>query len=251
MVQLARPSVQSLFIQTQHNGQPLASATGFIVQSRYGPLLLTNRHVLTGRHQNTGEPLTPQGLAPTEVVIIHNRKDAVGQWLARMEPLFDGPVKRWFEHPSLGDRMDVAALRLTSLQDVSVFPYDIAEPAAGSSLMLGPTDPVSIIGFPFGHVEGGDMLPSWAAGFLASEPVQNFAGLPIQLVDCRSTSGQSGAPVIAFRSGGEQLMEDGNWVSFDGPVMRFVGLYGGRVSANSDLGVVWKASAIRELVESV
>lgn len=251
MVQLARPSVQSLYIQTQHNGQPLSSATGFIVQSRYGPLLLTNRNVLTGRDQNTGQPLAPSGQTPTEVVIIHNRKDAVGQWLARMEPLYDGPVKRWFEHPALGERMDVAALRLTALQDVSVYPYDLAEPAAGSGLMLGPTDPVSIIGFPFGHVEGGDMLPSWATGFLASEPVQNFAGLPIQLVDCRSTSGQAGAPVVAYRSGGELLMEDGNWANFDGPVMRFVGLYGGRVSANSDLGVVWKASAIRELVDAV
>lgn len=251
MVQLARPSVQSLFIQTQHNGQPLTSATGFVVQSRYGPVLLTNRHVLTGRDQNTGQPLAPQGQTPTEVVIIHNRKEAVGQWLARMEPLYDGPVRRWFEHPEFGERMDVAALRLTALTDVSIYAHDLAEPAAGSSLLLGPSDPVSIVGFPFGHVEGGDMLPTWATGFLASEPVQNFAGLPIQLVDCRTTFGQSGAPVIAYRSGGEQLLEDGNWAQFDGPVMRLVGLYGGRVTAASDLGVVWKTQAIRDLVDAI
>jgi hypothetical protein len=249
MVQLARPSVQSLLIQTQADGKPLATATGFLVQSRFGPLLVTNRHVLTGRDQNSQKPFAPDGAVPTEVVIIHNRKDAVGQWVARIEPLHDGPVRRWFEHPVLGDKMDVAALRLTSLADVAAYPFELGEP--GADMLLGPSDPVSIVGFPFGQTTGGDMLPVWAAGFLASEPSQNFIGLPIQLVDCRTLTGQSGAPVIAYRSSGEVIMSDGSLAGFDGPVLRFIGVYGGRVSPESDLGVVWKASALKELVDAI
>lgn len=249
MVQLARPSVQSLLIQTQADGKPLATATGFVVTSRYGPLLVTNRHVLTGRDQNTQQPFAPDGTTPTELVIIHNRKEAVGQWVARIEPLYDGPVKRWFEHPTLGAKMDVAALRLTALADVATYPFDLADP--GTDMLLGPSDPVSIIGFPFGQTAGGNMLPVWAAGFLASEPVQNFADLPLQLVDCRTLAGQSGAPVIAYRSAGDIVMNDGSVARFDGPVMRFVGVYGGRVTATADLGVVWKAAALKELVDAV
>lgn len=249
MVQLARPSVQSLLIQTQVDGQPLSSATGFVVPSRFGPLLITNRHVLTGRDQNTQKPFAENGATPTELVIIHNRKDAVGQWVARIEPLHDGPIKRWFEHPSLGARMDVGALRLTALADVATYPFSLDDP--GTDLLLGPSDPVSIVGFPFGQTAGGNMLPVWATGFLASEPVQNFVDLPIQLVDCRTLAGQSGAPVIAYRSGGDVVMSDGSLARFDGPVLRLVGVYGGRVSPVADLGVVWKVDAVKALVDAI
>lgn len=249
MVQLARPSVQSLLIQTQADGKPLGAATGFLVTSRYGPLLVTNRHVLTGRDQNTQQAFAPNGATPTELVIIHNRKDAVGQWVARIEPLFDGPVKRWFEHPVLGAKMDVVALRLTALADVATYPFDLSD--FGADMQLGPSDAVSIVGFPFGQTAGSDMLPVWATGFLASEPTQNFVDLPIQLVDCRTLAGQSGSPVIAYRSAGDVVMNDGTLAQFDGPVLRFLGVYGGRVTAQSDLGVVWKASALKELVDAV
>jgi len=249
MVQLARPSVQSLLIQTQTNGKPLATATGFVVQSQYGPVLITNRHVLTGRDQNTNQPFAANGELPTEVVIIHNRKGSLGQWVARIEALFDGPVRRWFEHPELGAKMDVVALRLSALADTDCFPYDLAD--LGPDLLLEPSDPVSIVGFPFGQTAGGDMLPVWAAATLASEPTQNFIGLPIQLVDCRTLAGQSGAPVVAYRSSGDLTMSNGEVVRYDGAVLRFIGVYGGRVSPQSDLGVVWKAAAIKEIVDAI
>jgi hypothetical protein len=35
------------------------------------------------------------------------------------------------------------------------------------------------------------------------------------------------------------------------PVTRFLGIYSGRINKDSDIGIVWKAEAIRELIESV
>lgn len=35
----------------QLNGQPLSTGTGFIAESKNGPVLITNRHNVTGRHQ--------------------------------------------------------------------------------------------------------------------------------------------------------------------------------------------------------
>jgi hypothetical protein len=40
-------------------------------------------------------------------------------------------------------------------------------------------------------------------------------------------------------------------VAMFGPATKFLGIYSGRVNAESDLGIVWKASAIKELVEAI
>lgn len=97
----------------------------------------------------------------------------------------------------------------------------------------------------------GGVFGVWATGFLASEPDIDFNNLPIQLIDCRSRQGQSGSPVIAYRSGGGVALKDGSTGMFSGPVERFIGIYSGRINAESDLGIVWKASAICDLIKSV
>lgn len=46
-------------------------------------------------------------------------------------------------------------------------------------------------------------------------------------------------------------MTNGESTSFSGPVSRFIGIYSGRINSQSDLGMVWKASAIEQLVSSI
>lgn len=118
------------------------------------------------------------------------------------------------------------------------------------AIFVGPSDAVSVIGFPFGMTAGG-AFGVWATGHLASEPIVNFSDLPIQLIDCRTRPGQSGSPVIAYRSGGMVAMANGDSVAFNGPVYRFIGIYSGRINAESDIGIVWRASAINELLQSL
>lgn len=245
MPQIAQPSVQSLLIEMQVNGTPLSTGTAFVVKAASGPYLITNRHNVTGRRQDTGVPLSPTGGIPTHVVIVHNRTGQLGQWVWKSEPLYVGTSPRWREHPTLGASADFVALPLADLADVDLFPYDPANP--GPEIFFGPADPVSVIGFPFGVTAGG-AFGVWATGFLASEPEVNFSNQPIQLVDCRTRPGQSGSPVIAYRSGGMVPMVDGSAAAFVGPVWRFIGIYSGRINNESDLGLVWKASAIQQLV---
>ena len=45
-------------------------------------------------------------------------------------------------------------------------------------------------------------------------------------------------------------MADGSSTMFSGPVVNLLGVYSGRISEESDLGTVWKVSAIREILES-
>ncbi len=248
MPEIAKPSVQSLLIEMQFNDQPLSTGTAFVVNSPKGPHLITNRHNVTGRHQETNAPLSPTGGIPNGIVVVHNRKGNLGQWVPRPEVLYIGGAPRWREHPTLGSKADFVALPLSNLNDVDLFPYDPAN--AGPPISVGPADSVSVIGFPFGMTAGG-AFGVWATGFLASEPDLDFNGLPVQLIDCRSRQGQSGSPVIAYRSGGMVTLANGGSGVFGGPVWKFIGIYSGRINSESDLGIVWKASAIQELVQSL
>jgi len=248
MPTIAQPSVQSLLIQMQFNGQPLSTGTGFVIQAANGPYLVTNRHNVTGRHQDTGALLSNTGGIPNEIVVIHNRNDHLGQWVPRVESLFAGDTPRWREHPVLGARADFVALPLTQLDDVVLYPYDTAN--VGPAISVGPADTVSVIGFPFGITAGG-AFGVWATGFMASEADIDFNDLPVLLIDCRSRQGQSGSPVIAYRSAGGVAMADGSQAMFGGPVWKFIGIYSGRINAESDLGIVWKASALNELAHSL
>jgi hypothetical protein len=248
MANITKPSVQSLLIKMQFNGQLLATGTAFIVDTVKGPHIVTNRHNVTGRDQYTNAPLSPTGGIPNEIVIIHNRKGLLGQWVFKTEPLYVGDTPRWKEHPTLGAQADFVALPLSDLTDVEVFPYDPAN--SGPAIFVGTADTVSVIGFPFGLTAGGNFA-IWATGFLASEPDVDFNNLPIQLIDCRSRQGQSGSPVIAYRSGGMVAMSDGSTALFTCPVWKLIGIYSGRINAESDIGIVWKATAIQHLITSL
>lgn len=246
-IMIAQPSIQSLLIQMRFGAQPLSTGTGFVVQGATGPLLITNRHNVTGRHQQTGQPLSNNGGVPNNIVIMHNRKGQLGAWLEREEPLYNGDAQpRWLEHPQLGGEADFVALPLTNVTDVAFYPYDPVN--TGPNIAVGPAEVLSVVGFPFG-LTGGGALAIWATGFVASEP--NFPDQPTFLIDCRSRPGQSGSAVISHRNGGSVSLADGSTAIFGGPVTRFLGIYSGRINSESDLGIVWKASAIAELVATI
>lgn len=247
-ITIAIPSVRSLLIELRAGGQSLGTGTTFVVDAPAGPVLLTNRHNVTGRRQDNGRPLSPTGGVPDSIRIVHNRAGKLGEWVVRDEALYTGSTPRWREHPTLGAKADFVALPLTSLADVELYKYDVTNP--GPSVRCGPTQTISVVGFPFG-IQAGGSLAVWATGFVASEPDIDFDGLPVFLIDCRSRQGQSGSAVIAYGNGGMFAMEDGSTAVMAGEVVRLLGIYSGRINEQSDLGIVWKTAALRELVETV
>ena len=248
MSSIALPSVQSLLLEFRFQGQSLASGTGFIVNSTSGPHLVTARHNVTGRHHETGSLLSKTGGVPDEVLVQHNSKARIGFWTPVSEPLLQNGLPRWKEHPSLQSRADFVALPLLHTTSVALHAVDPLNP--GAPLLVGPADPVSVVGFPFGRSAGG-FFAIWATGFLASEPDVDYNGLPLMLIDCRARPGQSGSPVLAYRNGGMLPTIGGGASAFTGPVWRFLGIYSGRISEQSDIGIVWKCSAIQQLVAAL
>lgn len=247
MLTVEQPSVKSLLIELRFNGQALSTATAFVANAPRGAVLITNRHNVTGRHQETGKPLSPTGGIPNEVVIFHNKLNKLGQWLPVVEPLYRNGVPLWLEHPRLGAQADFVALPLTCLDNIHLYPYSLG--VGDPPITVAPAEVLSVVGFPFG-LTGGGCLALWSTGFVASDPDIDFGNLPVFLIDCRSRQGQSGSAVIAHRSGGAITTQQG--ITFgQGRMTRFLGIYSGRVNAESDLGYVWKAAAIRELVDVI
>jgi hypothetical protein len=238
---VTRPSVASLFLEMQQAGKKIGTATGFIVVRDAKRYLITNRHVVRGL-QSAG-PIIP----PDHFVIAQHVAGKLGTWEPRTEQLYDKTGRpRWFEHPSRPVEIDVAALPLANDAGIDVYPYDPWSPGPG--MAAGVSEPLHIIGFPFG-VSGGGALGIWVRGFTATEPDLDWNGLPCFLVDSRTRDGQSGSPVIAYSAGGPTAMAGGGLALGGPPMEQFFGVYSGRINRESDLGIVWKAQAVRDVIE--
>lgn len=64
---ILEPSYKSLYIESYFENQKLGNATGFVVQISSGHALITNRHVVTGRDNNTGELLDSKKASRSQI----------------------------------------------------------------------------------------------------------------------------------------------------------------------------------------
>jgi len=239
------PSYMSLAIAALHGEQPISRATSFVAVHEGEHYLVTNWHVVTGRSPYDGKPLSKEAAVPDALAVLHVIAGHELAWEWQTEPLYDNDGEPlWWEHPNHGRRVDVVALPLTQTAGVELHAYDATNP--GPSIVFGPSDGASIIGFPFG-LTGGGALGIWVQGTVATEPQIEYDDLPCFLVDSMTRPGQSGSPVIVYRTNG-YVTEGGNIGNNGIPGRRFVGIYSGRVNEKSDLGFVWKSSALIEIL---
>ncbi len=180
-------------------------------------------------------------------MVMHNVANQLGNWRAVPESLYSGDgLPNWLEHSVLGSAIDVVALPLTITEGCDFYGYDLGE--GGQQLAVGVAQPLSIIGFPFG-ITGGGAFGVWVQGTIATELDVDWNGLPAFLIDSRTRQGQSGSPVIAFHAGGAATLVGGMTVVGQGQLEKFMGVYSGRINAESDLGIVWKKAVVVDLVE--
>jgi hypothetical protein len=138
--------------------------------------------------------------------------------------------------------------------DVECYPYTY-EGAEGhdaatlpAPVKWGPSDFVNVIGFPFGWTGGGS-IGIWVQGAIATEPELPYDEKPCFLIDSRTREGQSGSPVILYKRNGWITLTNGQPYMIHNPLTIFLGVYAGRLTAESDLGTVWKASLVAEIAE--
>jgi len=251
---VAIPSLKSIFIEARFGSSVLGTATAFLIASdrQSHCALITNRHVVTGRHQETGRCLNSNAGIPDNLVIhFHAQSDDADEckWNEVQLPLFrqDGSPY-WFEHSKFGERADVVALNLHWGNDVVKFPYYLETDLDRFGIALGPAESVSVVGFPLGRSV--ERFPIWATGFLAQDWSLVTPESPTFLIDCRTREGQSGSPVLAYRVGSYRHQKGDKIVSTlsPHPVWEFLGIYSGRISRDSDLGIAWHHSVVADVL---
>jgi hypothetical protein len=251
---IAVESVSSIYLDVGTKlGGKLSTASGALLRLGDGPpFLVTNRHVVTGLHQGTNKTLSTSGAVPDQIVaLVPAEEPAMGMVFYGIElSLIDDDFNPlWIEHPSLGAKADIVALPLSSMsappEYIQRFTYDLTKPPVAH---LGPGDIVSVVGFPFGKSVNNTAI--WATGFIATEVGGDFENLPVMLIDCRSREGQSGSPVIFSRQNAIVPTGPNSSAMYSGRVTDFLGIYSGRINSESDLGRVWKASAVVELLKA-
>jgi len=247
------PSLKSLFIEMYFGDQLLSTGTAILsaVNKSSRCAVITNRHNVTGRHQETGECLSKTlGIPDNIVIYFHRSKSNIGEWLKVKIPLYrDDGTPFWIEHPKLGASADVIALNIKWGGDVLCLPYYIDHDTDRIGMIVNPAETVSVIGFPFGLSTVGK-LPVWSTGFLAQELSLVTEEKPEFLIDCRSRQGQSGSPVIAYRVSNYRIVDDDKITTQITPKIawEFLGIYSGRMNPESDLGRVWHVSILKELL---
>ena len=249
------PMFASQYIEVlSPTGMRSASATGFFMRNSAGGLfLITNRHVATGRHWETDEldgRIAPSALRFTVPVSVQT--GAAGFWTQVAIGLGDNeehPV--WFEHPKHGRKVDVVAIPIPeTTEDEFGRDLDFVTYASGASpARLGIANDVFTIGFPVGvDPINNYAFPLWTRGSIAWPPRLDWRDLPAFVIDSRTRQGQSGSPVVFYADETMAYVTPTGERAF-GPAWGLVGVYSGRIHPDSDIGIVWKRSALDEILE--
>jgi len=210
-------------------------------------LLVTNYHVVSGRHPDTGEPLSRAGTTPDRLLIpVLWRRPPRLTWWPLVQSLTDGNDRLWIEHPRYGRTFDVVALPVRIGPEQEFITYDI-EP--GPAIALHMASEVAVVGFPEGMTASG-LTALWKSGTIASEIELSIETHGYFWIDSNTRRGMSGAPVIARRFGAS-MMEDGTYSVGTGVSDRLLGVYAGRAFDAPDmtLGRVWGWQEVRHLLE--
>jgi len=237
-------SCVSLHLDCYSRAKRIGVGTGFIVANNKTNYLITNWHVVTGRNPDNGQPLVNTGGTDPDTMRIWYHATQLGSWLHKNERLLDETTGTpiWKEH-SRGREIDVIALPLTNHQDTKVYPLNLA--LTNTDLIISPSEPVSIVGFPYGIAAAGK-FPIWKTGNVASDVDLDYDRKPVFLVDATTKPGMSGSPVFARRKGFRQTST--GWVTRGGDSIRFLGVYSGRIREGSDIGMVWKPEVVYDVV---
>lgn len=264
-------SLMTTPIHLLNNSKVVSQGTGFLFSYKSDQIrcvfLVTNYHVLTGHapseiHNSViGDHITFQ---------IHKSPTNPSDVATYTIPLYVDGKRTWFTNPTY-HQADLAVISLPAsffygLQRI----FCVTKGHIDAPLVIRPSSTISVIGYPHGYYDTTNCLPVWKTGSIASEPLIDFEGKPLFLIDVSAFSGMSGSPVFAI-SYGTYEMEEG--VTNVGGVRKFLGIYASNqilnkklfleqlIHQNPSLGVtnevslqighVWKADLIYETIEHV
>lgn len=239
-----------LYVETikRINGKEkiVTSATGFIYKKNTEYFLITNWHVVTGKHPFDKKEIVIDGIdvSNPEKIRIHFHGNTLGEWVPYDVNLYRKKEPIWLEHPKKNE-VDVVAipLKMSVREKLKRQLYTINEISINEDILITPSMNVSIIGFPLGFSTFGK-FPIWKTGQIASDFDIDINSLPLFYIDAATRGGMSGSPVIC-KTNSYQTKK--GFVMSMGYAQKFLGIYSGRLPKDSDIGKVWKTKCIDEI----
>jgi len=246
----------------------VSQGTGFYVAHSYGEngilFLVTNYHVLTG-----SAPLEHKSPIGNNIEItLHISKDNPEIIKRFRFNLYNKEKDRLWLINENNKEADLALLPLPIqvYNEVDIVTC-INKEWSTNRLKVRTTTRTSVVGYPYGYYDTKNSLPIWKTGSIASEPDVDFEGKKLIVLDISAFPGMSGSPVFALAQGAYETT-DGN-MEF-GTINKFLGVYasmqmltknkyleqlitqmpyGIKDQESLQLGHVWKASLIFEVLE--
>ncbi len=212
--------------------------------------MITNWHVVNGKKLNGEAQVNAEGIDisnPEKLEIYFHRK-TLGEWKTVEIDLYKKQKPIWIEHPK-GRAVDVVAVPLIfeGVDNILIKLYPINKVKFNDDIIIFPSMDVSIIGFPYGFSSFGK-LPIWKTGQVSTDYDININELPLFYIDAATRGGMSGSPVICRTS--SYNTKTSFVISAGGYAQKFLGIYSGRLTpGDSDIGLVWKAECLDEIID--
>jgi hypothetical protein len=178
-----------------------STGTGFFFSysldaERSIPVIVTNKHVIEGAQTGTFV-LTARN---------ENGEPILGSYeIIRLDSFEAG----WLKHPDPG--VDLAVFPIAPLLSAAkaagkkVFFLPLNEaliPSDDVLATLGGIEDITMIGYPNGIWDVRNNMPIVRKGITATNPKNDYNGLPLFVIDCACFPGSSGSPVLIFNQGG-------------------------------------------------
>lgn len=244
-------SVIPLYIETikkiEGKERVVTSATGFIYKKNGLYYLITNWHVVTGKSPYDLKDIIVNdiNISNPEKLRIYIHGINLGTWNSLEIKLHTRKGPQWLEHPNK-NKVDVVAiplkLRVKELLQLKI--NAINDMPQNEEIIVSPSMNVSIIGFPFGFSSYGK-FPIWKTGQVASDLDIDIDQLPLFYIDAATRGGMSGSPVICRAN---SYSTKKGFTMSSGYSQKFLGIYSGRLPNDSDIGKVWKAKCLDEII---
>ena len=229
------------------------------------PFLVTNYHVLTGYAPGEKGPRKGDRIR----FFLHRDPEKPESVKAIDFPIYTKSGDPAWLVSSKDPSADVALLPIPSVafNDTKVTVF--AEKDTSSNMRLSPMSTVTLVGYPHGYFDTTNFLPIWKTGSIASEPLYDFGGKRLFVVDVSAFPGMSGSPVMAIANGTYPAKTGGTVV---GDARQLLGVFasiqvlqekkfieeiavdqgpraGIMFSTSLDLGHVWRAEIILEIIK--
>lgn len=242
--------VAKLEILARTTDAPLGDASGFFCEFGGQTFLVTNWHVVAGRHFQTNRPIHRSQALPgclqvhTHISSNREQSSAPSSSTSFRIELYDDEQETWLEHPLFGRSVDVVAIPMNPrIRDIGQIYRINLETELSKQTELAVMDQTFVTGYPLSATTTPNSLPIYKSGTIASEPAI-FDSEPRIYIDGKTKSGMSGSPVMVRGKRISPTVDEPGSNENDLNSLAFVGIYSGRdrqerTEFEAELGIMW------------